>query len=88
MAAGIICSGSRPLQIAADLGRTGILARSRLKVSNQPPLAAGVLPRHQNTLPDRGMFSERCIDFSELDAKSANLNLMIAPSQVFNISIR
>src|SRR4029077_6791575 len=60
----------------------------RLEVSHQHLFARPVFPRSPHTLLNVRMFSEDGSDLDKLDAKTADLHLMVNPSEILNLPSR
>ena len=57
-------------------------------VSHQPLVARTVLAQHDHALRHRRVFFEHRLDLSQLDAKTAKFDLIVKPSQEFQIPVR
>ena len=60
----------------------------RDNVSDEPLLARDILTRDNSGFADKRVVCERVLDFSWLDAESANLDLAINPPEEIERSVR
>jgi hypothetical protein len=68
------------------IGRRRGLSRSD-DMGDQPGVPAVVLARHHRVLPNVGVLAQRSLDLTELDPHTADLHLVVAASEIFDIAV-
>ena len=75
--------GQLVLEKATQLIGRGV----RDHIGHQPLLARRVLPRQDHGLPHGRVLAKRGLDFSQFDAKPADLHLMVGPAEELDVPI-
>ena len=60
---------------------------NRNDIRHQPPVSRTIFSREHYRLSDRGVLTEHCFDLAELNAKTANLDLIVDPAQKLDVAV-